>query len=111
MRAPKRKFSKDFKLEAVKMVTDGGLSKSEVGRRLDVSPAQIGNWLKAFQLDGTLAFPGNGKLRPDALIHTLSISAAPLFYLDLPPYLVSKSREKRMTYLHLGKQTLAKLVL
>ena len=65
MRAPKRKFSKDFKLEAVKMVTDGGMSKSEVARRLDVSPAQVGNWLKAFQLDGTLAFPGKGKLKPE----------------------------------------------
>lgn len=65
MNTPKRKFTKDFKLEAVNMVLDGGLSKSEVGRRLDISPAVIGNWVKLFQEDGAVAFPGNGKLKPD----------------------------------------------
>lgn len=32
MNTPRRKFSKDSRLEAVKMVTDGSLSKSEVAR-------------------------------------------------------------------------------
>ena len=65
MSTPKRKFSKDFKLEAVKMVTEGGLSRSEVGRKLEISPTLIGNWLRAFQADGTVAFPGNGRLKPE----------------------------------------------
>lgn len=65
MSTPRRKFTKDFKLEAVKMVTEGGLSKSEVARRLDVAVALIGNWVKAFQAEGMVAFPGNGKLKPD----------------------------------------------
>lgn len=65
MSTPRRKFTKDFKLEAVKMVTEGGLSKSEVGRRLEISPATIGNWVQAFQVDGNVAFPGNGKLKPE----------------------------------------------
>ena len=65
MNTPRRKFTKDFKLEAVKMVVEGGLSKSEVGRRLDVTPTLIGNWVQAFQADGTVAFPGNGKLKPE----------------------------------------------
>ena len=65
MSTPRRKFTKDFKLEAVKMVVEGGLSNSEVGRRLDVTATLIGNWVKAFQADGTVAFPGKGKLKPE----------------------------------------------
>ena len=65
MSTPRRKFDKDFKQEAVKMVIDGGLSKSEVGRRLDVNPTLIGNWVRAFQTDGVVAFPGQGKLKPE----------------------------------------------
>jgi len=51
-------------MEAVKMVVEDGMSKSEVARRLGVSHAVISNWVRAFQADGTVAFPGNGKLKP-----------------------------------------------
>ena len=61
----RRQFTKDFKLEAVQIVTEGGLSKSEIARRLDVVAALIGNWVKAFQSEGMVAFPGNGNLKPD----------------------------------------------
>lgn len=64
MSAPRRKFSKEFKQEAVKMVLEDGLSKAEVSRRLDLSQGILGNWMKSFQADGIVAFPGNGKLKP-----------------------------------------------
>lgn len=65
MTTPRRKFDKEFKLEAVRMVIDGGLSKAEVGRRLGVNQGVIGNWVKTFHADGVLSFPGNGKLKAD----------------------------------------------
>lgn len=65
MSTPRKKFDKQFKLEAVKMVTDGGLSKAEVGRRLGVNQTLLGVWVKSFQADGVVAFPGNGKLKPE----------------------------------------------
>ena len=42
MSTPRRRFIKDFKLEAVKMVNEGGFSKTKVGRRLGVCSATIG---------------------------------------------------------------------
>mgnify|MGYP005750454047 CR=1 FL=1 len=60
MSTPRRKFDKDFKMEAVKMVLEGGLSRVEVGRRLGVGQTQVGNWVKAFQANGEVAFPGVG---------------------------------------------------
>ena len=65
MSTPRRKFTKDFKLEAVKMVTEGGLSKAEVSRRLGVDQSSVGNWVKAFRTDGVVAFPGKGRLKPE----------------------------------------------
>jgi transposase len=60
----RKRFDKDFKLQAIKMVEDDGLSKSEVARRLGVDPTSISNWIKEFKVDGSDAFPGNGKRRP-----------------------------------------------
>lgn len=45
---PYGRYTKEFRLEAVKLVTEGGLSASEAGRRLSLAPSTIGNWVKAF---------------------------------------------------------------
>ncbi len=63
MSVPRRKFDKEFKREAVKMVLKDGLSKAEVARRLGISQTQISNWIKSSIADGESAFPGNGKLK------------------------------------------------
>ena len=63
MSTVRKKFDKEFKCQAVKMV-ENGLTKSEVARRLGVDPTSISNWLKEFNAHGTDSFPGNGKLKP-----------------------------------------------
>ena len=40
----RRALTAEFKIEAVKLVTESGLSYAEVGRRLDVLPKPIKNW-------------------------------------------------------------------
>ena len=40
----RRAFTAEFKIEAVKWVTQNGLSYAEVGRRLDVLPKLIKAW-------------------------------------------------------------------
>ena len=40
----RRAFTAEFKVEAVKLVTENGLSCAEVGRRLDVLPNLIKTW-------------------------------------------------------------------
>jgi transposase len=57
-------YTAEFKLAAVKMITDQKLSVAEVGRRLDVSETLLRAWRKAVLAGGDTAFPGHGNLPP-----------------------------------------------
>lgn len=46
---PYGKYTKEFRLEAVKLVVDGGLSIPEVGRRLSLAPSTLSNWVRAYK--------------------------------------------------------------
>ena len=46
-RIPRGIYTKELREEAVKLVTEGGLSIPEVGRRLSVSSSTIRYWVKA----------------------------------------------------------------
>ena len=46
-RIPRAIYTKEFREEAVKLVKEGGLSISAVGRKISVSPTTIHYWLKA----------------------------------------------------------------
>jgi transposase len=48
-RIPYGKYTKEFRMEAVKLVTDGGLSIPEAGRRLSLVPSTLSNWVKAYK--------------------------------------------------------------
>jgi transposase len=65
MSRERRQYDKEFKLEAVRLVTEEGRKVSEVARSLGISPNQIHRWKKQFADDGHDAFPGHGKLKPE----------------------------------------------
>jgi transposase len=48
-RIPKGKYTKEFREEAVKLVTEEGLSLPEAGRRLSLPTSTIRNWVEAFK--------------------------------------------------------------
>lgn len=50
----RRKFSREYKLAAVKKVIENGLSYREVARDLGIRDSMIRSWRKAFEADGTL---------------------------------------------------------
>lgn len=50
----RRVFSREFKLAAVKKVTEQGLSYAAVARDLGVRDNLIRNWKKKFEQDGTI---------------------------------------------------------
>src|SRR3990167_8344114 len=58
----KRRFDRDFKISAVKMVTEGGHKASEVARSLGIDPNQLYSWKHKFSDSGEKAFPGKGNL-------------------------------------------------
>lgn len=46
-RIPYGKYTREFRVEAVKLVTEGKLSIPEAGRRLSVPPSTLSTWIKA----------------------------------------------------------------
>ena len=57
-------YTAEFKLRAVKMITDQNLSVAEVARRLDIGENLLRTWKKAFEDRGPDAFPGHGNPTP-----------------------------------------------
>ena len=48
-RIPNGKYTREFREEAVKLVTEGGLSVSEAGRRLSLPPSTLNTWVTAYK--------------------------------------------------------------
>jgi transposase-like protein len=46
-RLPRGKYTKEFREEAVKLITEEKLSYPEAGRRLQLAPTTLMNWVKA----------------------------------------------------------------
>ena len=44
---PRGRYTKEFREEAVKLITEEKLSLPEAGRRLNLAPTTVGNWVKA----------------------------------------------------------------
>jgi len=62
----RRSFSKEFKLEAVRLMTEGGQSISQVARDLGIRDTILGRWKKDWEQDRDAAFPGKGQVKPEA---------------------------------------------
>jgi len=59
--------SQEFKLEAVRLIRDRGVSYAQASQDLNVHPTQLRNWVKEFADDSQDAFPGHGRLKPEQL--------------------------------------------
>src|SRR5262245_25060655 len=47
----RRKFTREFKLEAVRLIKDRGVSYAQASQDLNVHPAQLTDWVKKFSDD------------------------------------------------------------
>ena len=61
----RRKFSREFKIEAVRLVTDRGVTVAQAARNLDVAESVLRRWIRELTATPTAAFPGNGQMRAD----------------------------------------------
>ncbi len=61
----RRSFSKEFKLEAVRLMIDGGRSLTQVARDLGIRDTILGRWKQEYEKDQRNAFPGQGQLKPE----------------------------------------------
>ncbi len=61
----RRKFSREFKIEAVRLVTDRGVAVAQACRDLDLAESVLRRWLRELTDAPVAAFPGNGLQRAE----------------------------------------------
>ena len=59
-RLPQGRYTREFRIEAVKLVTEGKLSIPEAAKRLSLPVSTLSNWIKASKT-GKLAEIGKGQ--------------------------------------------------
>ena len=63
----RRKFSREFKLEAVRLVQERGVSFAQASRDLDLHVNVLRKWVREQSADPQQAFPGHGQMKPEQL--------------------------------------------
>lgn len=64
MEEGKKKHNKEFKVETVKLVTEGGHDSKQVASDLGINYDMLRRWVRDYQTGLLQAFPGKGRLRP-----------------------------------------------
>ena len=63
----RKRYGEEFKVEAVRLVRERGVSVAQAARDLELHPNLLRNWVKAFAGDPEHAFPGQGRMKPEQL--------------------------------------------
>lgn len=61
----RKRYSKEFKLDAISLVLEQGYTRIEAARSLGINANMLGRWIKEQQGDDGQAFRGNGTLTPE----------------------------------------------
>lgn len=65
MKRSRRRFSREFKVEAVRQVLEHGRPLAQVARELDISASVLRRWKQQVAADPSEAFPGNGRMKAE----------------------------------------------
>jgi transposase len=60
-----RKYDIEFKINAVRLVSEQGLTVSQASADLGIGLSTLERWISEHKRHGAAAFPGKGKLRPE----------------------------------------------
>ncbi len=63
----RRIFSREYKLEAVKLVRESGVTVEQAARDLDVHENVLCKWVREYGDDPSQSFPGKGQMKPEQL--------------------------------------------
>ena len=61
----RRIFSREFKVEAVRLVQERGVSIAQASRDLDLNDNVLRRWIREMSSDPSQAFPGRGQMKAD----------------------------------------------
>ena len=64
----RRKYSKEFKLEAVNLANDPNVTLKQVANELGIGPGILGRWRRELTQEGSVAFKGLGHARDDEMM-------------------------------------------
>lgn len=64
MRKTRRTYTREFKIEAVRLFQQGDRRVSELARELEIDRKQLKRWADQFEQEQEEAFPGKGHLKP-----------------------------------------------
>lgn len=59
-----RKYDKDFKVNAIKLVKEGNKKLTEVAQNLGIPEGTLYTWVKEYNVHGEEGFCGSGHVRP-----------------------------------------------
>lgn len=57
----RRKYTREFKLDAVRLLKESGKTAKEIAADLGIDRSLLSNWRQEIDATGSLAFPGNGR--------------------------------------------------
>ncbi len=60
----RRAYTREFKEDAVRLVTEGGVPVSQAAQDLGIHENTIYKWTRQYREDPEGAFPGKGRLKP-----------------------------------------------
>ena len=66
--AQRRKFSAEYKREAVAMLDAPGVRVSQIAAELGIGASVLGRWWRELRQESTQAFPGHGRPRVEELV-------------------------------------------
>jgi transposase len=65
MKKTRRTYTREFKLEALRLLETSGESAAQIERDLGIGAGALSRWKRELSADGEGAFPGQGRLTPD----------------------------------------------
>jgi len=65
MKKPRKQYTGEFKVEAVRLLETSGKSARQLERELGIGAGNLSRWKQECAADGEDAFPGHGRLTPE----------------------------------------------
>jgi len=56
----KQRYTREFKIQAVKLVIEEDFSVKEISEQIGIHPNSLYRWISEYEIHGSLAFPGKG---------------------------------------------------
>ena len=85
----RRKFTREFNVEAVKLIQERGVTVAQVARDFGVQGTVLRRWVRESAADMSEAFPGQGQMKPEqaelARLRRAVIKLNPNPEIEIPP--------------------------